>query len=197
MLSLRVLACELSRRERIISSYIHWADMFSPEQFLQATGWVAIATVALGALTTIAFILKWGLRFRMVGATGLMGVLTVGLLGLSFQPFIRTAVPGAVPYETVFDSGAAQIVIKVPSAITATELEATLQQAASNLFKPSRLGSRGIVPTIRARAIVHKPGVSELVYVGQVTSDAPKIETSGLPEVKIFPERLAKANRSA
>ncbi len=172
--------------------------MFSPEQFLQATGWVAIATLALGAITAIAFIVKWGLRFRLVGATGLMGVLTVGLLGLSFQPFVRTAIPGAVPYETVFDSGSSQIVIKVPDTITATELEATLQQAASNLFKASRLGGSGSnVPTIRARTIVHKPGVSELVYVGQVTSDAPKLADSGLPEVKIFPEQLTKANRSA
>lgn len=172
--------------------------MFSPEQFLQATGWVAIGTLALGALTALAFIFKWGLRFRMVGATGLMGVLTVGLLGLSFQPFIRTAVPGAVPYETVFDSGSSQIVITVPNAITSTELEATLQQAASNLFKPSRLGGSGKrVPTIRARAIVHKPKVSELVYVGQVTSDAPKLEESGLPAVEIFSDRLAEANRAA
>ena len=172
--------------------------MFSPEQFLQATGWAAIITLALGALTTIAFLLKWGLRFRMVGATGLMGVLTVGLLGLSFQPFIRTAVPGAIPYETVFDSGASQIVIAVPNSITATELEATLQQAASNLFKPSRLGGGGgQTPTIRARTIVHKPGVSELVYVGQVKSDAPKAAESGLLAVDIFPDRLAKANQAA
>ena len=172
--------------------------MFSPEQFLQATGWVAIATLGLGALTAIAFIFKWGLRFRMVGATGLMGVLTVGLFGLSFQPFIRTAVPGALPYETVFDSGSSQIVIAVPNSINANELEATLQQAASNLFKPSRIGGSGSrVPTIRARAIVHNPGVSELVYVGQVTSDAPKITESGLRAVEIFPDRLAKANQSA
>lgn len=170
--------------------------MFSPEQFFQATGWAAIATLALGALSAIAFIFKWGLRFRMVGATGLMGVLTVGLLGLSFQPFVRTAVPGSVPYETVFDSGSAQIVIKVPASITNAELQATLQQAALNLFKPSRLGGRGTVPTIRARSIVHKPGVSELVYVGQVTSNAPKVEGSDLPTVEIFADQLAKANRS-
>lgn len=171
--------------------------MFSPEQFLQATGWAAIGTLALGVLTAIAFVFKWSLRFRMVGATGLMGVLTVGLLGLSFQPFIRTAIPGAVPYETVFDSGASQISIKVPASITKTELEATLQQAAVNLFKPSRLGGRGAIPTIRARSIVHKPnGISELVYVGQVTSNAPKIEESGLPTVEVFADRLAKANQS-
>lgn len=182
---------------RIINLYFCWVDMVTPEQFLQATGWVAIGTLLLGALTAIAFIFKWGLRFRMVGATGLMGVIAVGLFGLSFQPFVRIAVPGAVPYETVFDSGASQIVIKVPSSITETELEATLQQAASNLFKPSRLGGRGIVPTIRARAIVHELGISNLVYVGQVTSDAPKSEESGLPEVKIFSDRLSKANRSA
>ena len=73
--------------------------MLSPEQFLQATGWFAIGTLVFGGVTAIAFLLKWGIRFRLVGATGFMGVLTVGFLGLSFQPLVRTVIPGAVPYE--------------------------------------------------------------------------------------------------
>lgn len=172
--------------------------MLSPEQFFQATGWFAIATVAFGAITAIAFFLKWGFRFRLVGATGFMGVLTVGLFGLSFQPFSRTVIAGAVPYETVFDSGASQIVIAVPKAITATALEATLQQAASNLLKPSRIGGAGqTTPTIRARAIVHSPGVSELVYVGKVTPGTGRSAEERAPIVEIYPDRLAKINKAA
>lgn len=174
--------------------------MLTPEQFLQATGWFAIGTLAFGVVTAIAFFLKWGLRFRLVGATGFMGVLTVGLFGLSFQPLVRTVVPGAVPFETVFDSGSSQIVIAVPNAINRTELEATLLQAASNLLKPSRIGGPGqATPTIRARAIVHQPGVSELVYVGKVTpgTSADSGAGSRLPLVEIYPDRLAKANEAA
>ncbi len=172
--------------------------MISPEQFFQATGWLVIGTLVFGALTAIAFFLKWGFRFRLVGATGIMAVLTVGCFGLSFQPLIRTAIPGAVPYETVFDSGASQIVITVPNAITSSELDATLQQAASNLLKPSRLGGGGQqVPTIRARAIVHSPGISELVYVGKVTPGRGKTAEEKVPVVEIYADKLAKINRAA
>ena len=172
--------------------------MISPEQFFQATGWLIVGTLAFGAITAIAFFLKWGFRFRLVGATGIMAVLTVGCFGLSFQPLIRTAIPGAIPYETVFDSGASQIVIAVPNEITETELDATLQQAASNLLKPSRIGGAGQqVPTIRARGIVHKSGISELVYVGKVTPGTGKTAEEKAPIVEIYPDRLAKINRAA
>jgi hypothetical protein len=148
--------------------------MPTPDEFLTATQWAGLGTLALAALTALAFALQWGFRFRLVGATGFAVVLTVGLLGLSFEPFTRTAVPGALPYATVYDSGASQIVIAVPADISAEALDATLRQAASNLFKPYRLGLPGQVATIRARAIAHEPdGVSRLVYLGQV-QPAPK-----------------------
>ena len=143
--------------------------MPTPAEFLVATQWAGIGTLALAALAALGFALKWGIRFRLVGAAGFAVVLTVGLLGLSFEPFTRTVVPGAVPYATVYDSGASQIVIAVPSTLPPEALEATLRQAASNLFKPYRLGVPGQTPTLRARAIVHEPGgVSRLLYLGQV-----------------------------
>lgn len=172
--------------------------MLTPEQFLQATGWFAVGTLAFGGLTALAFVLKWGLRFRLVGATGFMGVLTAGLFGLSFQPLTQTSIPGAIPYSTVFDSGASQIVIAVPNEITTSELEATLQQAASNLLKPSRIGGAGqTTPSIRARGIVHQSGTSELVYVGKVTPGTGKTAAERTPQVEIYPEKLAKINRAA
>ncbi|MEL6327187.1 MAG: DUF2518 family protein, partial [Cyanobacteria bacterium J06626_23] len=56
--------------------------MPTPETFLDATKWMGIATVVLAAISAIAFLLNWGIRFRLVGATGFSIVLTVGLLGL-------------------------------------------------------------------------------------------------------------------
>ncbi|MEL6491378.1 MAG: Ycf51 family protein [Cyanobacteria bacterium J06634_6] len=172
--------------------------MLSPEQFLTLTGYFAIATLVFGVVTALSFFLTWGIRFRLVGATGFMGVLTVGLFGLSFQPLTRTAIPGALPYTTVFDSGASQIVIAVPNDINRTELEATLQQAASNLLKPSRLGGMGMAtPKIRARAIAHKNGASELLYVGSVTPGTGKTPEEKAPVVEIYADKLAQANSAA
>ncbi|MEL6469667.1 MAG: Ycf51 family protein [Cyanobacteria bacterium J06623_4] len=172
--------------------------MLTPEQFLIATQYFAIGTLAFAALTALAFVLQWGIRFRLVGATGFMGVLTAGLFGLSFQPLTQTIVEGAVPYTTVFDSGSSQVVIAVPNSITADELEATLQQAASNLLKPSRLGGPGQqTPRIRARAIVHQPGISELLYLGAVTPGKGTTPEEKSPVVEIYPDQLAKANQAA
>ncbi|MEO0824257.1 MAG: Ycf51 family protein [Cyanobacteria bacterium J06635_15] len=169
--------------------------MPTPEDFLNATQWAAIATVGLALLTGLAFLLKWGIRFRLVGITGFTGVLTVGLLGLSFEPFTRTQIPGAAPYVTVYDSGSAQIVITVPQTITSSALDATLRQAASDLLNTSRLGLPGQTPTIRARTIVHQEGgVSDLVYLGQV-QPAPAQE-AGLA-ISIDLNRLAEINADA
>lgn len=165
--------------------------MPTPEEFLEATKWLGIATLTMAAITVLAFAFGWGIRFRLVGVTSFMGVLTGGLFGLSFEPFTRTVIPGAVPYETVYDSGAAQIVVKVPDTITESEIEATLQQAASNLFKPSRLGIPGQTPTIRARTILHLDGgMSELLYLGQV-QPAKKPATGESFTVKLNPDAIA------
>lgn len=134
---------------------------------------MGFATLAFAALSALAFVVKWGIRFRLVGTTGFCGVLTAGLFGLSFQPLVATTVEGAIPYTTVFDSGASQLVIAVPATITDEQLEATLQQAAINSFNPSQLGGVGQTPRIRARTIVHRdPGISDLLYLGQVKPDA-------------------------
>ena len=143
--------------------------MLSPSDFQTYAQWTGIAVLVFAALTGIAFVFKWGLRFRMVGATGFTIVLLVGLLALSVVPFTRATIPGAVRFTTVFDSGSTQAVIVVPSTITADELTATLKQAASDLFLAGRLGRRDEKLVVRARTVLHpSEGVSEPLYLGQV-----------------------------
>jgi hypothetical protein len=171
--------------------------MPTPEEFLEATKWAGLGTLALMALAGLAFVFKWGIRFRLVGAAGFAAVLTVGLLGLSFEPFTRTVIPGAVPFSTVYDSGASNIVITVPQTITEDALNATLRQAASNLFKPYRLGVPGNSPTVRARTIVHEEGgVSRLVYLGQVKPD-PSGSKGVDYQVNIDSRKLAQVAKGA
>lgn len=168
--------------------------MPTPELFLEATKWMGYTTLALAALTALAFLANWGIRFRAVGTTGFCGVLTVGLFGLSFQPLVATTVEGAIPYTTVFDSGSSQLVIAVPADITENQLESTLKQAAINSFNPSQLSGLEQTPLIRARTIVHRdPGISDLLYLGQVQPDS--ASDSGY-RITLSDEALAQA-RSA
>ncbi|MDB9308310.1 Ycf51 family protein [Aphanizomenon sp. CS-733/32] len=144
--------------------------MPSTANFLEYTQWSGIATIVFAVLTILAFILKWGFRFRLVGATGFMLVLTGGLFSLSLVPLSRTIIPGAAKYTLVYDNGSNQTVIAIAPEITPTELEATLRQAASNLYSYGRLGTGGDKQLIvRARTIIHPEiGLSIPVYLGEV-----------------------------
>lgn len=160
--------------------------------FLIAGEWVGIATLACAVLVILGFIFKWGIRFRLVGATGFLGVVSAGLFALSLVPITRTEIPDAVRFSRVFDSGVTQVVIALPPKITETELSATLRQAAGDLFSPGRLSRGEQQLTIRARTILHpEPGISEPLYLGQIKRslslrDDPQMETT------IFRENLAR-----
>lgn len=143
--------------------------MLSITTFATIAQWSGIATLGLGALALLAFVLQWDFRFRLVGVTGFMGVLTVGLFALSLGPVTRTVIPGAVHYVVVYDTGSTQTVIALPPQVTESELEATLRQAASDQFSRGRFSRGEDQLTIRARTIVHpRPGVSEPLVLGQV-----------------------------
>lgn len=160
--------------------------------FLTAAQWVGIATLICAAITVLGFTLKWGIKFRLVGITGFIGVLTGGLFALSLVPLTRTVVPGAIRFSVVYDAGAAQTVISVPPTITNTELEATLRQAANNLYSYGRLGKGEDQLTIRVRTIIHpEPGVSKPLYLGEIKRSLSKREDE-LTAIKLYPENLAQ-----
>ncbi|GAB4384254.1 MAG: Ycf51 family protein [Elainellaceae cyanobacterium] len=167
--------------------------MLTTDNFLTYAQWAGIATLAFGALAGLAFLFRWGIRFRLVGATGFMIVLTVGLFALSLVPFTRTVIPGAVRFSTVFDSGSTQAVIVVPPTITSEQLTATLQQAASDLYSLGRVGRGGEEKlTIRARTILHpEPGVSNPLYLGQVKRSLGMRDDTEMA-IELFQENLAK-----
>jgi len=143
--------------------------MLTTADFLIFAQWVGILTLVCGAIALLAFIFQWGIRFRLVGVTGFLGVLTVGLFALGVVPFTRTVIPGALRFSVVYDNGGPQTVIAVAPQITESELEATLRQAASDLFSYGRMGGgTDNQMTIRARTILHpEPGVSQPLFLGQ------------------------------
>jgi len=143
--------------------------MISTADFLTYTQWMAIATVICAVLTGLGFALQWGIRFRLVGITGFMGVLVVGLFGLSVVPFTHPLIPGSTKYSLVYDNGGNQLVIAVAPEITETALKATLQQALGAFSSYGRLGGANGSLVVRARTIIHpEPGVSRPLFLGEV-----------------------------
>jgi Protein of function (DUF2518) len=142
----------------------------SPTEILQtAARWSGYLTIFCAVLMVLGLLLKWGVRFRLVGITGFMTVLTVGIFALSLSFYIRPSIPDAVRFSRVYDTGTASMVISVPPDISETQLKATMQQAASDLFSMGRLAQGADKMTIRVRTVIHpKPGVSLPVYLGEV-----------------------------
>jgi hypothetical protein len=167
--------------------------MLTTADFLQYTQWSGIATLVFAVLTVLGLIFKWGIRFRLVGTTGFMLVLTGGLFALSLVPLSRTVVPGATKFTLVYDNGSTQAVIATSPQITPTQLEATLRQAALNLYSYGRLGSREDNQlTIRARTVIHpEPGISVPLYLGQIKRSLVSREDLNA-EVEIYPEKFAQ-----
>ncbi|MGM9497883.1 Ycf51 family protein [Desertifilum tharense] len=165
--------------------------------FIVAAKWAGIATVASAAIAALGFLFQWGIRFRLVGVTGFMGVLTAGLFALGLVPFTRTQIPGSIHYTVVFDNGGPQAVIALPPEVTDDQLTATLKQAASDLFSPGRVGRGDTELSIRARSLVHPdPKVTRPLYFAEVKRSLFNREDDTL-DIRIDSEKLALARQIA
>ncbi len=159
--------------------------------FLMYAQWAGILTAVLAVVTVVAFILQWSFRFRLVGVTSFMAVIAASIFGLGLGLFSRTQIAGAVRYSLVYDTGGAQTVVAVPPSITDSELEATMQQVAADLYSPGRSGSGRDYMTIRVRTIVHpEPGVSQPLFLGEVRRSLATRYDDKMA-VEIFPDKVA------
>ncbi|MDX2244611.1 MAG: Ycf51 family protein [Leptolyngbyaceae cyanobacterium bins.302] len=169
--------------------------MFSTEQLQTYTLWSGYFTLFCAGLALLAWLLKWGIRFRLVGATGFMGVLTGGLFALSLGFYSRPLIPDAVKFSRVFDMGSTNVVIAVAPEINETQLRATLEQAALDLYSSGRLSQGTDKMTIRVRTILHpEPGVSKLVYLGQVKRSLLSRQDAQL-DIEVYSDKLAELNQ--
>jgi hypothetical protein len=170
--------------------------MISTADFFKYFQWSGILTLAFAVLTILALFLKWGFKFRLVGATGFMGVLTAGLFALSLVPIVHTNIPGALHYSLIYDNGSDRATIAVRTPISETGLDATLRQAAADLYSYGRSGSSDKQLKVRARTVIHpRPGISEPLVLGEVTRSLSGGEDSQL-DVKIDRDNLLKVART-
>ncbi|KAM3098977.1 Ycf51 family protein [Phormidesmis sp. 146-12] len=166
--------------------------MFETQQLITGTQWAGILTIALAVLTVMAFLFKWGIRFRLVGITGFMGVLTAGIFGLSLGLHARPSIPGAVHYSRIYDQSADVVVIAVPPTVTEPQLEATLRQASADLYSPGRLSQGADRLLIRARTILHpREGLSQPLFIGEIQRSL-SVRDDDQATIKIYRKNLAQ-----
>ncbi len=139
----------------------------SISEFLQeAISWLAWSGLGLGLITIIAFLIGWGARFRLVGAT----VFTLLLSGScwafkeSYSPPI--GVEGALYVPVVYDNGADLVVAQAPEDFPNEAIQPSLEQIARNLKGGGRNEEN---VHVRIRKIESTgPGVSQPIILGEV-----------------------------
>lgn len=141
---------------------------FSQNLFLYAQ-WSGIATLVCLLVTIVSFFIGWSFRFRLVGVTSFMGVVTAGFFALGLSLFPHVEIPGAVRYSLIYDSGANLAVVAVPPEIEKSAIEPTLIQAATDLYSYGRTGVGGNNQfTVKLRTVLHpQEGVSQPLYLGE------------------------------
>ena len=68
---------------------------------LTAGEWLGVASAVLLLLTVVAFVVRWGIRFRLVGVTSFTVLLALSCLAFAVSYTPRQLVDGAVSVPVV------------------------------------------------------------------------------------------------
>ncbi len=145
-------------------------------QLLQhSTTWLAWAGLGLGLTTLIAFIFKWGIKFRLVGATVFTFLLSASCLAFVASYTPPLLVEGAKYAPIVYDNGFDLVVAQAPLDFPEEAIQPTLNQIAGNLKGGGR---NGAMVHIRLRRIEPAElGISRPVILGEVIRDINQSKT--------------------
>ena len=136
---------------------------------ISAVPWLGWIGLGLSLLTVVAFLTRWGLRFRLVGITSFTFLLAVSCwaFGISYTPPV--VVEGAIRAPVVFDNGTDLVVATVPADLEPAAVSATLEQLAGNLRSAGR-GSGTVKVRLRAFESAGE-GISRPLILGETIRD--------------------------
>ena len=161
----------------------------SISQLLQeVTIWLAWSGLGLGFMTIVAFLLNWGVKFRLVGTA----IFTLLLSG-SCWAFNQSYTPprtfeGAMYTPVVYDNGGNLVVAQVQADFPSEAIDPSLQQLSENLKGGGRNGAQ---ITVRIRKIEdYSPGISTPIILGEAIRDSVTNTTTIQPK-----ERISEINR--
>jgi hypothetical protein len=138
-----------------------------PQLLQDSAGWLAWSGLGFAVLTGVAFVARWGLRFRLVGVTSFTVLLAISSWAFSVSYTPPVVVDGALRAPVVFDNGTNLVVAQAPSSIDAKAIEPTLAQLAGNL-RPGGRGGDEVVIRLRQLQPVSE-GLSQPVILGETT----------------------------
>ena len=100
---------------------------------LTAGEWLGVASAVLLLLTVVAFVVRWGIRFRLVGVTSFTVLLSLSCLAFAVSYTPRQLVDGAVSVPVVFDNGSDLVIAAAAADLDAAAFGPSVQQVALNL----------------------------------------------------------------
>ena len=164
---------------------------FNSNLFLYSK-WLGYATIACLVVAIISFVVGWSFRFRLVGVTSFMGVLTIGTFALGLSFFPHKEIPGAVRYTLIYDNGANQAVVAVPPDIEKSAIEPTLLQAAEDLYSYGRTGTgANNTFTVKLRTVLHpQTGISQPLFLGEAKRDLISLTGEKKVDIEVFDQNI-------
>jgi hypothetical protein len=100
---------------------------------LTAGEWLGVASAVLLLLTVVAFVVRWGIRFRLVGVTSFTVLLSLSCLAFAVSYTPRQTVEGAISVPVVFDNGSDLVVAAAPADMPREAFLPSVEQVAINL----------------------------------------------------------------
>jgi hypothetical protein len=107
--------------------------IFRPAEPPCAGEWLGVASAGLLLLTLVAFVVRWGIRFRLVGVTSFTVLLSLSCLAFAVSYAPRQLVEGAVSVPVVFDNGTDLVIAAAPADLDPAAFGPSVQQVALNL----------------------------------------------------------------
>ena len=155
-------------RRNIGRRFVSNQPMPLPELLEVSSKWLAWSGLGLSVLTVVAFVTRWGLRFRLVGVSSFTFLLAVSCwaFSISYSPPVR--VEGARQVPIVFDNGTDLVVAQASKDFEQEAITPTLNQIAENL----RPGGRSREVRVRLRQLqAVSEGTSKPVVLGETKRD--------------------------
>ena len=147
--------------------------------------WLAWTGLVLATLTMGAFIINWGAKYRLIGATIFTFLLSASCWAFnqSYQPPIT--VEGYKYVPIVYDNGYDLVVAQAPNDFPHEAIEPTLMQVAGNLKGGKRNGAlvKVLIRTLKDSS----EGFSTPKIIGEASIDSErKITVNPIPEIDIL-----------
>ena len=136
---------------------------------LSAGTWLGIAGAALLLITVLAFLLRWGIRFRLVGVSSFTVLLSLSCLAFAVSYAPRDVVEGAVSVPLVFDNGSDLVIAAAPADLPEEAYRPTVEQVARNLRGSGRKGDNGEVHVRLRRVEAVALGVDRPVILAEAS----------------------------